>query len=171
MQLCNLTLRLGGSPLHTVPKTGVTPAEILVLQHIHGSDAVIDIRPTKIDKHRRHEGEFERLAGLYDRAASASAPGDEAKGVMNTLFPGAMKKLPTTLKEIGLGHYLSPAAVEAAERADAIQSAQDAANIAKLEAIEPLRDEAAEAAEAVKVDVEYAGGDVFAGTPSPRTPA
>lgn len=116
MQLSNITLRLGGSMLHTVPIANATPAEILVLRRIHGDDAVVDVRPTKIDKARRHEAEYERLAVKYDRAASANAPGDDHKSIMATLFPGAMKKLPVSLTEIGLGHMLSPAARAAAEK-------------------------------------------------------
>lgn len=102
MQLCNITLRLGGSLLHTVPKTGVTPAEILVLQRLHGNDAVTDIRPVKFDKNRGHLTEYDRLAQLYDGAAQASAPGEESGALLGKLFPGAMKKLPRTLKEIGI---------------------------------------------------------------------
>lgn len=115
MQLANIVLRLGGSLLHTVPIADATPAEILVLQHIHGNDAVVDVRPTRVDKGKRHEAEFDRLATKYDRAASASAPGEDAKSVLATLFPGAMKKLPTTLKEIGLGHVMSVPSISAAD--------------------------------------------------------
>lgn len=119
MQLCNVTLRLAGSLLHTVPKTDITPAEILVLQHIHGSDAVVDVRPTRQLKNPRHADIYEKLATDYDRAASASAPGDDSKSILASLFPGAIKRLPTTLKEIGLGHLMSPASIAAAAAADA----------------------------------------------------
>lgn len=108
MQLSNIVLRIGGSVLHTVPKALVTPAEILVLQRIHGHDAVVDVRPVKKDKNRSHAAEFERLAQLYDGAAQASAPGDESKSILGTLFPGAMKKLPMTLKEIGMDGLVAP---------------------------------------------------------------
>lgn len=119
MQLCNLTLRLGGSLLHTVPVRDATPGEILVLKRIHGDDAVTDVRPTKVDKNRRHEIEWERLSHKYDRGSAFSAqPGEERRSLMETLFPGAVKKLPTTLQEIGLGHLLSPAARKAAAEAD-----------------------------------------------------
>ena len=116
MQLSNLVLRLGGSQLHTVPITNATPAEILVLQRIHGDDAVTDIRPTKVDKTRRHQSEYERLAHKYDRGSTfQSAPGEESKSIMASLFPGAMKKLPLTLKEIGLGHVMSSASIAAVD--------------------------------------------------------
>lgn len=116
MQLCNLTLRLGGSLLHTVPKVNTTPAEILILRKIHGDDACVDIRPTRFDKSIRQEPEYDRLSQAYDRAGSLNAaPGDEHKSVMASMFPGAMKKLPTTLEEIGLGHLLSSASIAAAD--------------------------------------------------------
>lgn len=109
MQLVSLILRLGGSVQHTVPKDDVTPGEILILRHIHGEDAVIDIRPTKLDKNRRQEAEWERLSVLYDRSGSImSTPGEEHRSIMAVLFPGALRKLPTTLEEIGLGELLPP---------------------------------------------------------------
>ena len=117
MQLSNVTVRLGGSQLHTVHKTGVTPAEILVLQKIHGQDAVVDVRPVKYDKNRRDASEFDRLAGLYDRGAAASAIEEDEKSILHSLFPGAMKKLPRKLQDIGLGHLMSPASIAAAEAA------------------------------------------------------
>lgn len=116
MQLCNLTLRLNGSQLHTVPKNDCTPAEILILQAIHGADATVDIRPTRFDKKRIQMHEWERLSFDYDRQGSmVSAPGEESRSIMARLFPGVMKKLPTTLKEIGLGHLTSAASIKAAE--------------------------------------------------------
>lgn len=116
MQLCNLTLRLGGSVLHTVGKINATPAEILILRKIHGDDSCVDIRPTRIDPTVRQEVEWERLSAAYDRAGGLSAtPGEEHKSIMQALFPGAMKRLPTTLEEIGLGHLLSETSIAAAD--------------------------------------------------------
>lgn len=104
MQLCKITLRLGASLLHTVHKVDVTPAEILVLKAIHGQDAVVDIIPTRVDDRRRHDAEFARLAHAYDRGAGTfvSQPGEEDGGVLGKLFPGAVKRLPLTLEEIGI---------------------------------------------------------------------
>jgi hypothetical protein len=105
MQLANVLVRLNGELGNSVPKVGVTPAEILVLQHIHGTDAVVDIRPTGFDKKRRHDGEFARLARIYDPNAGdfTSTAGEEKKSIMAILFPGAIKRLPVTLDEIGIG--------------------------------------------------------------------
>lgn len=104
MQLANVTVRLGGSVLNTVPKLGVTPAEIIVLQHIHGEGSVVDIRPAGEDKKKRHDQEFNRLAQTYDKKGGgfADQPGSEAKSLMSTLFPGAVKRLPLTLEEAGI---------------------------------------------------------------------
>lgn len=105
MQKCSVVVRLNGSLLNTVPKVNVTPAEILILQHLHGGDAVVDIRPTEFDKKVRQEQEYDRLSRAYDRPAGgfADAPGaDDEKSIMQKLFPGALKRLPLTLEEIGI---------------------------------------------------------------------
>lgn len=113
MQLCNVTVRNGGSLLHTVPRLNVTPAEILILQRIHGEDAVVDIRPTRVDKTIRPEILWDQLVRRYERnTAFAPRPGDERKSLMAELFPGAVKKLPATLDEIGLGHLAGDAPIE-----------------------------------------------------------
>ena len=113
MQLCNITVRIGGSLLHTVPLTDATPAEILVLKHLHGDDAVVDIMPTRMGK-TKQDSEWERLSAKYDKASSMSVLGDSSKSIMASLFPGAMRKLPITLKEIGMGHLNSPFAAQPA---------------------------------------------------------
>jgi hypothetical protein len=130
MQLSNVMLRLGGSLQHVVPKTQVTPAEIMVLQRIHGADAVVNVRPVKFDRNRRHADEYDRLAQFYDGAASDNVPGEEAKSILKDLFPGAMKKLPETLEEIGFGHAHSAAAQAAAQaEEEAIRQAEEPVQI------------------------------------------
>lgn len=154
MQLSNATVRIAGSVLHTVPKRDLTPAEIVVLRSIHGDDAVVNIRPTKNDRNRGHAAEFDRLAGLYDRSSSLQAtPGEEQASLLARLFPGAMKKLPTTLEEIGLGHLMAPESIAAAEREDAATDAVEAARAPQTEDRdiftpdpEPVPDEEAKAA-------------------------
>jgi len=95
MQLCDATVRLGGSVGHTVEKVNLTPAEIAVLRRIHGTDAVLNIYPRRSDK-RSQNGERTRLEGLYGAEIVAA------------LFPGEMSKLPTTLKDIGLAPSPTP---------------------------------------------------------------
>lgn len=101
MQLANIMVRLGGSLLNTVHVANASPAEILVLRAIHGDDAVTDVRPTKFTP-KRHDAEFERLATKYDRAASMAAPGSEKSPLLSRLFPGAIKKLPERLADVGM---------------------------------------------------------------------
>lgn len=131
MQECNVVLRLGGSLLHTVPMTGVTPAEIVCLQAIHGDDAVVDIKPT-IQNKASHNAEFERLATKYN-ASSALSGGATALvgdgGLVGRLFPGAVKRLPVNLKDIGLGHLKAVAAsLVSAEPADEPAEDEDEVN-------------------------------------------
>lgn len=107
MQLCSATVRLGGLLTSTVHLVGVTPAEIIVLQSIHGSDSVVDIIPTGAEPRSQHE-EWDRLSQKYDRHNSFSTPDGDDGSVMSRLFPGAVKRLPVNLKEIGLGDLLPP---------------------------------------------------------------
>lgn len=110
MQLCDLEVRLNDSSGHTVPKTNVTPAEIVVLQAIHGASAIVGIQPTKMDK-RPHAEEFERLKALYGRAPDGLMDAGNGE-LLEKLFPGAAKNLPVSLKDIGLGHLVNPIASE-----------------------------------------------------------
>lgn len=106
MQLCDLEVRLNDSAGHTVLKTDATPAEIVVLQNIHGPSAVVNIRPTKMDK-RLSSVEWDRLNLLYGRAPDGLM--DAGNGnLLERLFPGATKNLPVSLKDIGLGHLMNP---------------------------------------------------------------
>ncbi|CAB4120920.1 hypothetical protein UFOVP4_11 [uncultured Caudovirales phage] len=102
MQVCKLEVRLNDSPGHTVHKTDVTPAEIQVLQAIHGESAVANIQPITMDK-RSQTFEWDRLTGIYGRAPDGLM--DAGNGaLLERLFPGASKKLPVSLKDIGMGH-------------------------------------------------------------------
>lgn len=102
MQLCDAEVRLAGNILHVVPKQGVTVAEICVLREIHGHDAVVNIRPTKMDK-RSHAEEFERLVRTY-AGASRQSPEENGPRKVNiaSMFPGVVKKLPVSLEEAGI---------------------------------------------------------------------
>lgn len=106
MQLCDGMLRLGGSVGHTVPMVGLTPAEILVLMHIHGSDALADLRPVKMDN-RTHAAEYDRLSAKYDASSAFDAADTDRKSVMAGLFPGAIRKLPVSLDDIGMGWVMT----------------------------------------------------------------
>lgn len=89
MQRCSVTVRLSGDVGNTVPKTGVSVAEIVVLRAIHGEDAVVDIKATHNDK-TPHREERDRLSVIYGRP------------IVDKIFPGTFAKLPVGLKEIEL---------------------------------------------------------------------
>lgn len=116
MQICSATIRLAGSVQNTVCRTDITPAEILVLQAIHGQDAVVDIVP--IEKVERSPSkEWERLTRAYDSMGGPDTPdGREETSIVSRLFPGAIKRLPETLKEIGLEELETVDPVEPKER-------------------------------------------------------
>jgi hypothetical protein len=108
MRLCDLTVRLNDSTGHTVHKQDVTPAEIVVLQQIHGNSAVVDIVP-KTEIKRTQAEEWERLQGIYGRNPDGLM--DAGNGdLLEKLFPGAIssKRLPVTMQDIGLGHLTNP---------------------------------------------------------------
>jgi len=113
MQLCDCEVRLGDSAGHTVLKTDVTPAEIIVLRAIHGDSAVANIKPKKMDK-RPNAQEWDRLQASYGRAPDGLM--DAGNGaLLAQLFPGAMPKLPVTLKDIGMAHLMNPLREEEAQ--------------------------------------------------------
>ena len=66
MQYYSAKIRLAGSTMNEVQKTLSAP-EILVLQYIHGVDAVVNVKFHKEERINLRE-EKERLKGLYDQA-------------------------------------------------------------------------------------------------------
>ena len=107
MQLCTATVRLGGLITNTVHLAETTPAEILVLQAIHGRDAVTDIIPFSVSR-RTQNGEWLRLTKKYDEAQVVEDMGQNPESRLSQLFPGAVKRLPVTLAEAGLEGYVDP---------------------------------------------------------------
>lgn len=68
MKILNCTIRLGGELLHTVPKERVSEREIRLLKHIHGSDAVVDVKHIG-DIEVPANDEYKRLARFYSLKA------------------------------------------------------------------------------------------------------
>mgnify|MGYP000908862086 CR=1 FL=1 len=97
MDICNVMLALGGDRRNTVPKYDVTPAEIAVLQAIHGDDAVTDIE-VKGEKEKSNREELSRLRQIYGRARPEG--GDVA--YVDVLFPGAAARVFQTIDELEL---------------------------------------------------------------------
>lgn len=81
-----------------VEKAPVTPAEVVVLQRIHGHDAVTDIKILNSTSDRRsHAGELDRLREFY-----TMRDGDNGPPIVDACFPGAFPRLPVTFREIGI---------------------------------------------------------------------
>lgn len=96
MQISSAEILLAGEINNTVIRKDVTPAEVALLQFIHGAESVINIRPRKNDK-RTHDGEIDRLKSRY------------GEKVFGEVFSGFTPKLPVYLKDIGLaGHFYAP---------------------------------------------------------------
>ena len=88
MQTAIVAILLNGNIQHTVTRR-VTPAEIVLLKHIHGDDSVV--APIEIESVKRsNTDEVNRLKQQY---------GDD---VFKAVFPGAMPKVPTDLSEVGV---------------------------------------------------------------------
>ena len=92
MEICTCLVSIGGDPRHVVPKHSTTPAEIVLLQRLHGNDAVTEIAVTQKDK-RSHEDERDRLGARY---------GDDK--IIDTF--GQYGDLPSTLKEARVDNAL-----------------------------------------------------------------
>lgn len=94
MQLAKVYVRLGGDTRQVVPKEGVTPAEVVVLKHIHGGQQAIGkvllTGETAVDDAR----ELRRLRQNY------TSP--NCQKFLGEAFPGLDPKLPQTFSDIGV---------------------------------------------------------------------
>jgi hypothetical protein len=98
MQIANILLNLGGDQGNQVQKYGVTPAEVHVLQVIHGGDAVIDIDIVG-DEKRSSKQERDRLSDLYKKA---QPDGSVRSPAVDMLFPGVAARLYERFDEMDL---------------------------------------------------------------------
>lgn len=96
MQLANCLVALGGDRTNTVPKWGITPAEVAILLAIHGDDAVFDIEVTDEVCDRRGPEEMDRLAANYP------AKDEDGRMVLFNVFPGRGVTLPPDFSDLGL---------------------------------------------------------------------
>jgi hypothetical protein len=88
MQFANVEIRLAGSLENTVIKEVSVP-EIAVLRAVHGHDAVVNIKPSRVEA---VDSKVER-----DRLERAFNP-----QIVEKLFPGVIAKLPTDLSDVGV---------------------------------------------------------------------
>ena len=115
MQYAHIMLALGGDGGNQVPKFFVTPAEVLVLQAIHGDQAVTEVDILDFDDDRIKDNVTkEEIKNLENRTNAQDlarlredyryARVDDGNGsqllVMNSLFPGAGAKAPENFSEL-----------------------------------------------------------------------
>jgi hypothetical protein len=90
MQLCNITVAIGGEAGMTVHKERVTVPEIMILRAVHGEDAVRNIEVIE-DADVDSTDERTRLGSIYK----------SPEGVVREVL-GAHGALPKTLDEAGI---------------------------------------------------------------------
>jgi hypothetical protein len=110
VQTANITLAIGGDKGNTIPKFGVTAAEIAVLRLIHGDEAVFDVDPQP-DIQRNNRSELGRLIEVYGKMQ------DGKEIVVSTLFPGAAARVFDRLDELGIPEEFYKAMTRAAPAA------------------------------------------------------
>lgn len=95
LQTANVMLALGGDARNTVPKYGVTAAEVAVLRLIHGDAAVFDVEVSG-SVTRTDRQEIGRLTELYGRQE-----GDRRIApAVASLYPGAAARVFASFDEI-----------------------------------------------------------------------
>jgi hypothetical protein len=107
MELATVLVAIGGNKGNTVPRYDATPAEVMVLQRIHGDDSVMDIEPTGTVE-RSSAAEMGRLAAIY-----GSAKTEDNAPVLQDVFPGRVANVPARFGLLGL----SPALYKPVSRA------------------------------------------------------
>lgn len=100
MQLANATLALAGQRGNSVPKLGITTAEIAVLMAIHGVDAVYDIMPLDEEVERSARDEKARLFELYP------ARDEDGKFIVEAVYPGNAPVVHQDIDDLGLPEEL-----------------------------------------------------------------
>lgn len=100
MNLYTCKVRLNGSVTNEVPKIGVTAPELVLLQHIHGADAVSNVEHHS-QVQRDEEEERERLVSTY---------GTSAKGIqrVENVLGMSHQPLPTKVPGINLPEAKKP---------------------------------------------------------------
>lgn len=106
MELANVMLALNGKRGNTVPRYGVTPAEVLVLLQLHGPEAVYDI--DVLDEDASMTEEQQEVAEMNGRTLRAHLlqtypKMQERLSVVPTLFPSPSgRDIPEQFSELDL---------------------------------------------------------------------
>lgn len=122
MQAANVMVALEGDLGNTVPKYGVTPAEVAVLRAIHGDEAVFDIEPLDDEIEITSRIERDRLLQVYGKFV-----GGRDVSPVSELFPGVAARLFESFDELDLDDsFFKPAARVRAKPVDLPKAAEKA---------------------------------------------
>lgn len=96
----NLKLRLGGSANNEVLMEKCSAAEVTLLRHLHGSDAVVDLVEGSNDK-SEHAKEREKLFAKYTGHGMNRTPIDFGRlfGPAHTDLPGRLREFAVAAEE------------------------------------------------------------------------
>ena len=115
MLTANVLLARAGKRGETVPKYGVTPAEVAVLRFLHGEDAVYDVDVRDDEVQRTNRQEIERLRQTY-----SYRNGDKVVSpAISALFPGVGAQVPQKFVDLELPEELFIVATRKVETAAA----------------------------------------------------
>lgn len=89
METASCIVRLGGDVRNEVPRRGVTPADLVLLRHIHGGPETVYAV--------KKDGKREATPAREKRRLIAAYPRHEA--AIEMLFPGLKPDLPMTVAE------------------------------------------------------------------------
>jgi hypothetical protein len=95
MEIANCLVALGGNQGNTVPKYGVSAAEVAVLLSIHGIDAVMNVDPVDSED-RNPRAELDRLKAAYP------AKDGEGNSIVGKVYPGHSPSLHENFADVGL---------------------------------------------------------------------
>lgn len=87
MRFYKCKVRLSGSRDNEVPKTGMTAADIVLMEAIHGPDSVTNIIPDGRDDKLTKAGVLERVSAIYPSK------------VIKETFPGGSHLIPEEIGE------------------------------------------------------------------------
>lgn len=100
MQFYNAWLKLGNDPNNTVPQHGISAAEIVMLDRIHGQGAVHDIEPTNYETRSARDEKGRLMDRFNPNVGDTMLEDPDAVSIVEKVFPGLNPSLPTTLDDL-----------------------------------------------------------------------
>jgi hypothetical protein len=125
-------IRLGNSVTNEIRKENISAAEIMILQRLHGGDAVLDIKEGKNDN-SPYLDERENLYRRYSRALSRLEPSitfDQMFGPAHIELPSRLPSLDRKAREAA-GEEKPGAKNRVKPKVDTKESEVDISNIAE----------------------------------------